>query len=117
MFPTASSTIYRNEDGEVLGWDNDYGYEPDYDPYEDHYYADEEPDYYGDADACRAAGTHGNDCSGNGDGTWECDWCGEDCTSEMDARTQQDDREFSDEGGEDRHLDGYWEERLTTLYE
>jgi hypothetical protein len=22
MFPTANSIIYRNEDGEVLGWDN-----------------------------------------------------------------------------------------------
>lgn len=31
-FPGYGATIYRNEAGEVLGWDNDYGYEPEYDP-------------------------------------------------------------------------------------
>lgn len=31
-FPTAGSTVYRNEAGEVLGWDNDSYYEPEYDP-------------------------------------------------------------------------------------
>jgi hypothetical protein len=30
MFPGAHSRIYRNEVGEVLGWDNDWYDEPDY---------------------------------------------------------------------------------------
>lgn len=30
MFPTASSQIDYNEDGEVLGWDSGYGFEPEY---------------------------------------------------------------------------------------
>jgi hypothetical protein len=39
-FPTAASTIYRNEDGEVLGWDT---YTDDAPEYED-FYGDDEPD-------------------------------------------------------------------------
>jgi len=46
MFPTASSTIYRNEEGEVLGWSDETYYDAEsayddfydddrYDPYED----------------------------------------------------------------------------------
>ena len=36
MFPTATSVIYRNEEGEVLGWDSPSDYEPTYlDPYDD----------------------------------------------------------------------------------
>lgn len=31
MFPTASSQIDYNEDGEVLGWDSGYGFEPEFD--------------------------------------------------------------------------------------
>lgn len=38
MFPMAHSRIYKNEAGEVLGWDNEDTYEPDFDPYEDDYY-------------------------------------------------------------------------------
>ena len=34
-FPTAGSTIYRNEEGEVLGWDTPGYDEPDYQSYED----------------------------------------------------------------------------------
>lgn len=33
MFPTAHSTIYRNEAGEPLGWSDESSYEPD--PYDD----------------------------------------------------------------------------------
>lgn len=29
MFPTANSTIYRNDDGEVIGWDTDYDDAPE----------------------------------------------------------------------------------------
>lgn len=31
-FPSAGSTVYYNEEGEPLGWDNDSYYEPEYDP-------------------------------------------------------------------------------------
>jgi hypothetical protein len=82
-FPTAHSTIYRNEAGEVTGWDTSYGYEPDYDPYNDSYYADEEPDWYGDAAECKRQKEHGNDADQDRDGTWTCCACGEDCTPEM----------------------------------
>ena len=30
MFPTSGSHIYRNDEGEVLGWDNESSYEPEY---------------------------------------------------------------------------------------
>lgn len=30
MFPTAGSHIYRNEEGEVLGWSDETQYEPEY---------------------------------------------------------------------------------------
>lgn len=30
MFPTAHSMIYRNEAGEVIGWDSPQYYEPEY---------------------------------------------------------------------------------------
>jgi hypothetical protein len=30
MFPTANSVVYRNEEGEVLGWDNPSYDEPEY---------------------------------------------------------------------------------------
>jgi hypothetical protein len=36
MFPSANSTIYRNADGEVTGWDNHYDDAP------------EPEDFYGD---------------------------------------------------------------------
>lgn len=38
MFPSAHAEIYRNEEGEVLGWSSTYYDEPEYDPYEDDYY-------------------------------------------------------------------------------
>jgi hypothetical protein len=54
MFPTANSQVYRNEAGEVLGWDNpgyDDGPDPDdyYDQFDDGDY-DQEPvdEQYGD---------------------------------------------------------------------
>lgn len=69
MFPTANSEIYRNEEGEVLGWDT-YSYDEADAYYEDMY------DYgYGDWPATE-------DCDhGDGDGVgetedgttiWEC---------------------------------------------
>jgi len=45
MFPGAGAQIYRNEAGEVTGWD--YPSEPDYDPFADlefDYDEDEEDD-------------------------------------------------------------------------
>lgn len=32
MFPGYGAQVYRNEAGEVLGWDSGYGFEPEYDP-------------------------------------------------------------------------------------
>jgi hypothetical protein len=29
-FPNAHSTVYRNEEGEVLGWSDETSYEPEY---------------------------------------------------------------------------------------
>jgi hypothetical protein len=67
MFPNAGSHIYRNDEGEVIGWDTDYGYEPDPDEFYDSYgdddgEYDEEPyEEYGDEEIrCEA------DISGNG---------------------------------------------------
>lgn len=48
MFPTAGSSVYYNEDGEVLGWDNEQYFEPpESDPGDDwgpEQYWDDEPD-------------------------------------------------------------------------
>jgi hypothetical protein len=102
MFPTASSTIYRNEDGEVLGWDNNYDDAPDYDPFD----RDTDPDedlYWQDESACREAGVHGDDANENSDGTWTCCRCDGDCTDEAIAHDDY-------EGGEDSWLDGSYEE-------
>lgn len=49
MFPTAHSQVYRNEEGEVLGWDAGPSEEDVYEPQDDF-----GPDYYdeeGDWDA------------------------------------------------------------------
>lgn len=35
MFPTAHSIVYRNEAGEVVGWDQPPYDEPDDDPYDE----------------------------------------------------------------------------------
>lgn len=71
MFPTANSTIYRNEAGEVLGWDD--APEP-YEAFDDLY-----PDYPEPKDRaeCISWGRHAQD----GDGTdeedvYECHACG-----------------------------------------
>lgn len=81
-FPTANSTIIRNEDGEPLGFETDYGYEPDYDYaaalYEDDHDYDDEPDVWGDEEACIEQGYHRE--SGNGvvgrPNEWQCAACG-----------------------------------------
>lgn len=78
-FPTASSSVYYNEDGEVLGWD-----QPEYDPFpRDDYFYDEdgygdEPDVWGDQESCEAYGYHGQSgeaVTGRTD-VWECTACG-----------------------------------------
>ena len=54
-FPTANSTIIRNEDGEPLGFETDYGYEPDYDDadnWADDYEDDGEPFSIEDKPTC-----------------------------------------------------------------
>ena len=79
-FPTASSQVYYNEDGEVLGWDQPLYDEPDYDPYtyDEEPREDDEPDVWGDEEACKREGYHGE--SGNGvegrDDVWQCTACG-----------------------------------------
>lgn len=74
MFPTANSSIYRNEDGEVLGWDIHHDDAPDPDEYYDSY--DCEAPEPKDTEQCIAWGMHARD----GDGTdiadiWECAYC------------------------------------------
>lgn len=78
-FPTANSSVYYNEDGEVLGWDEplyDEDNEPDYSSMRD-FYANE-PDVWGDEEACKREGYHGE--SGNSvegrDDVWQCAACG-----------------------------------------
>lgn len=52
MFPTASSTIYRNEAGEPIGWDSPESFEP---PYDDTDYDDDSGDDAEDEDAAPPA--------------------------------------------------------------
>ncbi len=81
MFPNAGSTIYRNDDGEVLGWDNNYADEPDYS------YLSDEYDPYGPDDECPNP----------------------DCTDDLcDGSCEADDDDY--QGGEDAWLDGSYEE-------
>lgn len=74
MFPTSNSTVYRNEDGEVLGWDTHHDNDaPDPDEFYDQHV---DPPEFDSVDACKFAGWHGSD----GDGTdvedvWECGYC------------------------------------------
>lgn len=75
-FPTATSSVIYNEDGEPMGWDN-MSYEPEYDPNDYLDYEDEGPDVWGDPDACQAEGLHGNDLNKTNEGTLECANCGE----------------------------------------
>lgn len=77
-FPSASSEVYYNEDGEVLGWDAPLDFETEF-PEEygfDRYYEDE--DVWGDEEACKREGYHGE--SGNSvtdrDDVWQCTACG-----------------------------------------
>ena len=59
MFPTATSTIYRNEDGEVLGWETIYD-EPDYGYSEDEIFRGmPEPEF--DFTDCDNDGYHGDE--------------------------------------------------------
>lgn len=44
MFPGASASVYRNEDGEVIGWDYPSDDAPEYDPYDDYYDYDYDED-------------------------------------------------------------------------
>jgi hypothetical protein len=82
MFPGAGATIYRNEAGEVTGWD--YPAEPDYDPFADLYDEDDEDDDGGDVDhthTCR-------DCGGDQDCTEPDTVCGfngscDECNDEL----------------------------------
>lgn len=78
MFPTAHSSIIRNEEGEPMGFETTAYDEPEYNP--DDYLADwqdEEPDVWGDPDACAAEGHHGVSLYKTNEGTWECSACGE----------------------------------------
>lgn len=85
MFPGANAQVYYNDDGEPVGWDYpsyDEHYDEDYDRYR---YENDEAAWYGDAEECVVQGLHGADADGNGDGTWDCAWCGEDCTEITEA--------------------------------
>lgn len=50
MFPGASATVYRNEDGEPIGWD--YPSEPDPGDMQDDWYDDDWYDDYEDDEDC-----------------------------------------------------------------
>lgn len=75
MFPGAYSEIYRNEDGEITGWDYpayDEPEEPDYDRYDE-----EDDDLDGDEQECIRRGVHGNDGDGTGvPNEFACTRCG-----------------------------------------
>lgn len=90
MFPTANSTVYRNEDGEVLGWDTHYEDAPD----PDEFYAqdyDNEPPQVETIWQCKALNLHYRD----GDGTdvqdvFECTFCSHKWSSDYTNHTQHD---------------------------
>lgn len=78
MFPTANSIIYRNEDGEVLGWEQSYDDAPDVDDFYGRDY-DEGPEPDG-KEQCIAWGLHAQDGDGvaetpEGDTIFECCYC------------------------------------------
>lgn len=80
MFPGANATVYRNEDGEVLGWDT--------------YSPADEPDYYSEMD------DYGYD---------EPECPNIDCTDDLcDGSCEDEDDDY--QGGEDAWLDGSYEE-------
>jgi hypothetical protein len=77
-FPTANSTIYRNEDGEVLGWDTNYIDCED----QDAFYEGIEPEdiEFDTEEACSSAGMHMRDGDGVaedelGETIFQCCYC------------------------------------------
>ena len=88
-FPTANSSVYYNEDGEVLGWDVPMIDPYDNDPYlyDDHdRYDYDEPDVWGDEEACKDQGFHGESLNRDrADGEWVCAACGERVPEEEEA--------------------------------
>lgn len=77
MFPTAHSSIIVNEDGEPMGFETTAYDEPEYNPDDFLSSWDEEPDVWGDPDACQAEGHHAVSLNRTNEGTWECAACGE----------------------------------------
>jgi len=77
MFPTANSTVYYNEEGEVLGWDTHYYDEgPCIDDYDSYDSWGESP-WYDSTDECIEAHDHAQDGDGTGeDDTYACCYCG-----------------------------------------
>lgn len=47
MFPGATASVYRNEDGEPIGWDYPSSDDEWYDPYEDDRYLEDPEDLFG----------------------------------------------------------------------
>lgn len=90
MFPTATSTIYRNEDGEVTGWDSTY-YDDEpvgLDPWDD--YDNGWSDEHGYRE-CLDEGCHGDDATYDKRlDTWVCDHCQEPVSAEQDAWMRED---------------------------
>jgi len=91
MFPTANSIVYYNEAGEPLGWDTDYGYEPDVDPYGHEAMYDNEPPEVETIWQCKAMNLHYRD----GDGTdvedvYECVYCSHKWSSDYTNDVQHD---------------------------
>ncbi len=76
MFPTANSTVYYNEDGEVLGWDNHYWDEPPYEDYCDQRDEGGEAPWHDSTEECVEAGDHAQDGSGTDEeNVYTCDYC------------------------------------------
>ena len=76
MFPSANSTIIRNEDGEVLGWDTHQHDEPEFDDF-----VEQDPiEDFDSVEKCQAAGRHALDGDGVGEDEagntiFQCLWC------------------------------------------
>lgn len=78
MFPTAHSTVYRNEAGEPLGWSDESGYDPreDYDPGDDNPEVGPEPD---PPNCCKLglwSATSAEEDENGWAPTYECEVCG-----------------------------------------
>jgi hypothetical protein len=75
-FPTAGSTVYYNEDGEVLGWDAPDYDAPDYDAWDYDAWDDDEIPTFDTVQECEAAGLHALNGDGNGvEGEYICAHC------------------------------------------